>query len=114
LHDLPEPLCDRLQVAPREAAIRRKALGEDQRVAAGHGEVLVVHSEPTTDVAHGVLLGAHRHPVREGGHVAHDVGDLPVTLALFAFPDEPGVLGEPACVQEQRPAEAVTQLADAT
>ena len=38
-----------------------------------------------------------------GCHLADDVGDRPLPLALLALPNEPGVLGEPAGVEEQRP-----------
>ena len=51
-------------------------------------------------------------PSASDGHLAHDVGDVAVALALLALADEPGVLGEAARVEEQRLAVAVAERAD--
>ena len=112
LHDLPQALRDRLQVSAGEAAVRREALGQDQEVAALLGQVVVVEREPATDVREAVLLCRHRHPVGEAGHVAHDVGDRAIALARLAQLDEPGVLGEPASIEEERHPMLVAHLAD--
>ena len=100
--DLAEALRDGLEVAPGEPAVGREALGQDEHVATRLGERVVVEREPAADVGEPVLLGAHRHPVGERGHVADDVRDRPVRLAGLAGLDEPGVLGEPAGVEEER------------
>ena len=110
--DLAQALGDRLEVAPGEAAVGREALGEDQQVAALLGQRVVAHREPAADVGEAVLLGAHRHAVGEGRHLAHDVGDRTVGLARLAGLDEPRVLGEPAGVEEERHAVAVADRAD--
>ena len=105
--DLAEALRDRLQVAAGEAAVRREALGEDQEVPALLGEGVVVEREPAADVRQAILLRGHRHAVGEGRHLADDVRDRAVGLPGLAELDEPGVLGEPAGVEEQRHAVAV-------
>ena len=51
-------------------------------------------------------------PSASAGHLADDVGDRPAGLALLALVDEPGVLGEPAGVEEQRHAVPVADRAD--
>src|SRR5665647_1487672 len=55
--DLAQPLCERFEVATGQAAVRREPLGEDQYVAALPGQLVVIHRQPSTDVAHRVLLG---------------------------------------------------------
>ena len=102
---------DRFEVAPREPAIRREPLGEDQPVAAVHSPVLEVHRQPTADVRQAVFLGAHRAAVRVREHFADDLDDRDVRVAVFALLDEPGVLGEAAGVDEQWNAVAVADLA---
>ncbi|CAB4834498.1 unannotated protein [freshwater metagenome] len=97
-----QTLGDGLQIASGEPAVGGEALGEDQHVAALHGECVVVHRQPAADVGHPILLGAHRHPVGERADVAHDVDDRAILLTLFTFVDEPRVLGKSAAVQEQR------------
>ena len=104
-----ETLSDRLEVAPGEAAVRREALGEDEKVAALLGETVVVHREPPADVRERIFLGAHRHAVGVRRHLAHDVAHVAPCVPVLAQPDEPGVLGETAGVKEQR--DAIT-LAD--
>ena len=102
-----DALGDGLEVAPGEPAVGGKALGQDQHVAARLGEGVVVAGEPPADVGERVLLGTHRHPVGERGHLPHDVGDVATGLALLALADEPGVLCEAAGVEEQGQAVAV-------
>ena len=109
-HGLLEPLRQGLEVAPGQPAVGREALGEDQQVAAGGGELVVLQRQPAADVAHRVLLGGHGHAVGAGRHVLDDADDVPVGLAGLALLDEPGVLGEPAGVEEQRLAVAVRDL----
>ena len=100
-----------LEVATGQAAVGGEAFGQDEHVAATFGEGVVVERQPAADVAEGVLLRAHRHAVGQGGHLANDVGDLALALALFALVDEPGVLREAAGVEEEGDAVAVTYLA---
>ena len=110
---LGQALGDGLQVASGQAAVGREALGQDEQVAAALGERVVVHGQPAADVGQAVLLGAHRHAVGEGGHLADDVGDGDAAVARLALVDEPGVLGEAAGVEEERQAVAVADLAHA-
>ncbi len=113
LDALLQSLRDRLEVSSGEPAVGREALGEDEEIPAALGERVVVHREPAADVAHRILLRAHGHAVRERGHLADDVGHVLVGVALLAGLDEPGVLREPAGVEEQRHVMAVADLPDA-
>jgi hypothetical protein len=74
------------------------------------GEGVVVERQPAADVRQAVLLGRHRHAVRERGHLADDVGDRAVSLARLAELDEPGVLGEATGIEEERNAVAIADL----
>ncbi len=111
--DLAEPLGDRLEVAPGQPAVGREALGQDEQVAATLGQPVVVHRQPAADVGEAVLLRAHRHPVGQAGHLPDDLGDRSTRLARLALADEPGVLGEPAGVEEEGQTEPVADGADA-
>ena len=75
IDDLAQPGGDRIQVPSGEAAVRRKALGQDEEVAGLLGPRVIVHGQPAADVREPVLLGRHRHPVGKRRHLAHDVGD---------------------------------------
>ena len=112
LHDLAQAGGHRLEVAAGEPAVRRKALGQDQHVAALLRPAVVVQREPAADVGERVLLAGHRHPVGQGRHLAHDVGNRGVGVALLALLDEPRVLGEPARVEEERQPVSVADGAD--
>ena len=109
---LPQPLGQRLEVTPGQTAVGREPLGQDQQGVGPLGQGVVVQGQPAADVAHRVLLGAHRHAVGQAGHLADDVGHRPLALALLALPDEPGVLREAAGVQEERLVVAVAQRPD--
>ena len=109
---LGQALGDRLQVAAGEPAVGGEALGEDFQGAALLGQAVVVEGQPAADVGQGVLLGRHRHPVGQGGHLPDDAGDRDVGVAGLDGLDEPRVLREPARIQEQRLAVPVTDVAD--
>ena len=72
-----------------------------------------VEREEPTDVHHGVLLGAHRAPVGKGEHLSRDLPDGSVSLSRLTMLDEPGILREPAGVDEQRHAKTGAERADA-
>ena len=58
------------------------------------------------------FLARHRHAVGQRRDLADDVGDRPAGLAGLARLDEPGVLGEPAGVEEERDREPVADRPD--
>ena len=113
LDRLAQPLGERVEVTTREAAVGREAFGQHEQGAALVGERVVVHRQPAADVAQRVLLGAHRHAVCERRDLAHDVAYLTVAVAGLTLVDEPGVLGEPARIEEQRHPVLVAQRAHA-
>jgi hypothetical protein len=78
--------------------------------ACRHG--VVVQAEEPADVHQRVLLGAHGAALAEVEHLAADVVDGLVATAGLALPDEPGVLGEPAGVEDQRHALFAAEGAD--
>ena len=57
LHHLLQAASDGLEVVPGQAAVRRKALGEDQQRAALLGPRVAAHREEAADVGEPVLLG---------------------------------------------------------
>jgi hypothetical protein len=71
------------------------------------GDGVVVHRQPAADVGEAVLLGAHRHAVGERRDLADDVRDRSFGLARLPKLDEPGILGEPAAVEEKWDAVAI-------
>ncbi len=101
IHDLGQALCDRVEVAAGKAAIGREALGLDQPRAGLFGQRVIIQREPPADIGEGVLLGAHCHAVGHVKRVAHDLLDRAVLLPVLAQLDEPGVLGEPAAINEE-------------
>ena len=66
---------DGFEIAAGEAAVGRKALGEDQDIAFTLGELGVVGAQEATNVGKGILLGGHRAAVRQGEHLAGNVDD---------------------------------------
>ncbi len=106
-HDFFEAAGDRLEVVPREAAVGGKPLGEDEQVATLLRPRIAVHREETADVGEPVLFRRHRAAIGEAEHLSRDVARRLRAVALFALLHEPGVLGKPARVQEERLAEAV-------
>ena len=97
---------------PAQPAVGGEPLREDFQVAALLGEAVVVEGQPAADVGQRVLLRRHGHPGRQAGHLPDDVPHRDVGVTRLPGLDEPGVLGEPARVEEQRLAEPVTDLAD--
>ena len=104
---------DRFEVVAGEAAVGRKAFGEDQQVAALLGPVVAVHREEAADVREAVLLRRHRAAVGEAEHLAGDLLRRSIALPVLALLDEPGVLREAAGVEKERLLEAIAQRADA-
>ncbi len=96
-----QPDGDGLQVAARQAAVGREALGDDQEVAGLGGQGVVVDGQESAHVDDGVFLGAHRRAVGVGEHLLDDALDGAVGVARLAELDEIGVFGEAAGVQEQ-------------
>ena len=102
---LAQALRDRLEVAAREAAVGREALGEDQEVAALLGELVVVQRQPAADVR-------QRRPSWRSSssrrRATPSRARCPRTSRSpgpsSRSPDEPGVLGEAARVEEERDA----------
>src|SRR5205085_12599958 len=100
---------NRLEVVAREAAIGRKSFSEDQEIPAPLRPLVAVHGEESADIRQAVLLGRHRTAVGQTEHLAGDLARREAAVPFFALLDEPGVLGEAACVQEQRLPVAITQ-----
>ena len=92
----------RLEVAAGEAAVGREALDQDELVLQRLDPGLVAQREEAAHVGETVLLGAHRAAVGESEDLAHDLRDGAAVLSRLALPDEPGVLGEAAGVDEER------------
>ena len=66
---------DGLEVAARQAAVGRKALGDDQEVSGLQGQGVVVDGQEPAHVDDGVLLGAHGGAVHQGEHLLDDALD---------------------------------------
>ena len=82
----------RLEVAAGEAAVGVQALEHDE--AAGLLEQLLVERrQEAADVGQQVLLGADRGAVGVRAHLAQDVLEALVGVAVLALLDEPRVLG---------------------
>ena len=111
LDHLLETLRDGFEVATSEAAIGGKTLRQDQQVPTALRPGVIVHRQPAANIGDGVLLGAHRHPIRQRCHLAHDLADLHVGIPSLALLDEPRVLRKTARVQEERKPVSVTHLA---
>ena len=99
---LAEALRHRLEVATGESAVGHVAFGQDDQLARASQELGVTEQQQTTRVHDAVLLGADGRTVRHVEHLPHDRADRTVVLPGLALLDEPGVLCEPAGVQEQR------------
>ncbi len=111
LKNLGEALGDRLQVVSGQTPVGRETLGEDQQVPALPGDLRVVHPQESADVGKTVLLGRHGAPVDQGEHLPGDLAGGPVGVARLTLLDEPGVLGKPAGIQEERQTVSVADLA---
>jgi hypothetical protein len=86
VENLLEPDRDRLEIAAREPAVRRKALDEDQLVLEPLDPRRIPQREEAPDVGEAVLLRAHRAAVGQGedlGHdLAHRAADWPASRCL--------------------------------
>jgi hypothetical protein len=80
-----------------------------RRVRARSASASSLRASQPPIIGEGVLLRAHRHAVGVSEHVAHDVDQRAPALSRLALPDEPGVLGEAASIDDERLAEAMRQ-----
>jgi hypothetical protein len=93
---------ERFEIARRAAAVRRKALGQDQEVSRLFRQLRVVEREEASHVDEPVFLPAHRAAVREPEDLLRDLAHASVSLAGLALLDEIGVLGEAARIEDER------------
>jgi hypothetical protein len=111
LQDLLKPPGHGFEVPAGEAAVGRESFADDEQVLEPPGEFVVGQGDEPADIHQGVLLGAHRGPVRAGEHLAGDVEDRPAGEPRLPFLDEVGVLGEAAGIEEEGDAVAAADLA---
>ena len=97
---------DGLQVAPGQAAVGRKAFGQNEQVGFLLGQPVVVGAEQAADIGEGVFLGGEGAAVGQGEHLLRDLFGRPIRIAGLALFDEPGVFGEAAGIQIERNAVA--------
>ncbi len=109
---LDEAAGDGFEVVSGETSVSGEALREYEEIPAGLGESVVVHGEEPADVRHPVLLGGHGAPVHERENLAGDLRRAAIGLARFPGLDEPGVLREPAGIEEEGDLVFVTHPAD--
>ena len=112
--DLAQALGDRLEVAAGEAAVGREALGQDEQVAAPLGQVVVVAAPASRRCWRGRPSWRSWSCRRRATAISRTMSGIarsacPASRSL----DEPGVLGEPAGVEEERHAVAVADRPDA-
>ena len=106
-----QPDGDGFEIISGQPAVGHKALGQDQLVLAGLGQIVVIEGQETADIGHAVLLGAHRAAVGVRKHFLGDLERGPVGVTRFALLDEPGVLCKAAGIQDQRNAVGTAELA---
>ena len=106
---LDEPLGQRLQIAPGQAAVGHEALGADQLHADLLGQRVVADAEQAAHVHDGVLLGAHGEHI---GQLEHRAGRRSERLEprRLVAPDPVRVLGEATGVQHQHDPARATAL----
>ena len=84
----------RLHVAAVHAAIGQIALEGDGETAGAVGPVLMARGEKAAHIDNGVFLGRHGHAVGQREHLAHNLLDTLVGIALLAHLYEIGILGK--------------------
>ncbi len=110
LGTLVQTYCQSVHVATRHAAVGNEALVHNAEHLAAAPQLLVAECDEAAHVDNGVLLRRHGHDVGIREHLAYDLLDRLIGVALFARLDEVCVLGEAGRVDLQTHAVAVAQL----